>query len=163
MDYLKKNPRKTPTKMLLEKTDGPHIKYDKNGRRTLLTTDPEVIETRLLKRLRSGIQTHYFGAFLLIPYIQHLHLERLLPLLGLEKNSGIPILKDLLLGINQTVIGKPRFSKLKTIKDLGLAIASGLPAYPDQSHYHQFLGRPKMSAVDQFIRAIGRRQYEIGS
>jgi hypothetical protein len=41
-------------------------------------------------------------------------------------------------------------------------MASGLSAYPEQSHYHQFLGSPKMSAVDQFIRAIGRHQYEIG-
>ncbi len=151
-----------PSKMLLDKNGGPHIKYNKDGRKTLLTNKPAVIEQRFLKRLRAGIQTKYLGPFLLIPYIQHLRLEHLLPLLGLEKESGIPIIKDLLLAINQTIIGKPRFSKLKTMKDLGLAIASGLPAYPDQSHYNGFLGKPKMSAVDQFIRAIGRRQFEIG-
>ena len=148
--------------MLLDRSGGPHIKYNKNGRRTLLTDNPDVIESRLLERLRSGIQTHYLGVFLLIPYLKHLKVEEYLPLLGIEKKYGIPLLKDLLLGVNQTVIGKPRFSKLKTMKDLGLAVASGLPAYPEQSHYHTFLSLPRMSAVDQFIRTISRRQFELG-
>lgn len=99
---------------------------------------------------------------MLIPFIKYLDLEGSLPLLEIEKDSGIPVLKDLLVGVNQTVIGKPRFSKLKSIKDLGLAMASGLPAYPDQSHFHDFLNLPKMSAVDEFIKAIGKRQVEFG-
>lgn len=127
-----------------------------------MTTTPEIIEDRFLKRLRAGIQTQYAGAFLLLPYIQYLNLEENIAFLDMEKKSGIPVLKDLILAVNQKVIGKPRFSKLNTIKDLGLAIASGLPAYPDQSHFHEFLDLPKMLAVDRFIKAIGQRQIEFG-
>ncbi len=150
--------------MLLEKSDGPHIKSDKNGRRTLLTNKPEVIEKRFIERLRSGIQTKYTGAFLIIPFLQQLDLDKHLPLLKIEKEFGIPVIKDFILAVNMSIIGKSRFGKLKnSIKDLGLATASGLPAYPDQSHMNNdFLDSPKISCSDDFIKAIGRHQIKLG-
>ena len=149
--------------MLLEKSDGPHIKPDKNGRRTLLTTNPEVIEKRFIERLRSGVQTKYTGAFLIIPFLQQLNIDKFLPLLQIEKESGIPVIKDFILAVNMSIIGKSRFGKLKNIKDLGLATASGLPAYPDQSHMNKdFLDSPKICCADNFIKAIGTHQFELG-
>ena len=148
--------------MLLDKSGGPHIKSDKNGRRTLLTTDPKTIQKRYVRRMHKGIQTRFTGGFLLIPYLQQQNLDKFLPLLNIEKESGIPVINDFLLAVNLAVIGKPRFGQLKRIKDLGLAAASGLPAYPDQSHLSRFLGLPKMECVDDFIKAVGSHQFEIG-
>jgi len=64
--------------------------------------------------------------------------------------------------VNLTVVGKERASNVMELKDEGIAIVSGLPIKPHQSHLHRFLEEPRFSDVDRFIRLIGKRQYEIG-
>lgn len=64
--------------------------------------------------------------------------------------------------INLAVVGKERASKVMELRDEGIAIASGLPIKPHQSHLHRFLKESRFREVDRFIRSIGKRQYEIG-
>ncbi|MFQ6127193.1 MAG: transposase, partial [Candidatus Heimdallarchaeota archaeon] len=111
--------------------------------------------------MHDGIQTNFAGNFLLIPYLQQLGISELVQHLGID-SSGIPVLKDVLMWVNLALIGERRAAKIKDISDDGLAIASGLPVNPDQSQMHRFLKRPKTENVDRMIRAIGKRQDEIG-
>ena len=111
--------------------------------------------------MHDGLQTNFAGNFLLIPYLQQLGISELVEHLGID-SSGIPVLQNVLMWVNLALIGKRRAAKIKDMSDHGLAIASGLPVNPDQSHLHRFLKRPKTERVDRMIRAIGKRQYEIG-
>jgi hypothetical protein len=77
-------------------------------------------------------------------------------------SSGIPVLKDVLMWIHLALSGKKRAAKVKDMTDPGMAIASGLPVHPDQSHLHRFLKKPDTDHADRFIKAIGKRQYKIG-
>jgi len=111
--------------------------------------------------LHDGIQTNEVGHFLLIPFLKQLGVMSLAEELGL-KSRGIPVLKDVLLWTNLLVSGKKRASKVGDLTDLGIAVSSGFPVLPDQSHLHRFLKRPSTNTADRFIRAIGREQYRIG-
>ncbi|MFQ5709838.1 MAG: transposase [bacterium] len=111
--------------------------------------------------MHDGIQTNFVGNFLMIPYLQQLGIGELVKHLGLN-SSGIPVLNDVLMWVNLALVGKRRAAKIKDLSDDGLAIASGLPVNPDQSQMHRFLKRPNTENVDRLIRAIGKRQYEIG-
>lgn len=113
-------------------------------------------------RLRQGIQTNFAGCFLLIPYLKQLQIEERVKILGIRKTSGIPPLNDLLMWTNLAAVGKQRACRVMELRDEGIAIASGLPIKPHQSHLHRFLKEPGFSDVDRFIRSIGKRQYEIG-
>lgn len=64
--------------------------------------------------------------------------------------------------VNLGAVGKERASRVMELKDEGVAMASGLPIKPHQSHLHRFLEEVRFSDVDRFIRSIGKRQYEIG-
>jgi hypothetical protein len=77
-------------------------------------------------------------------------------------SSGIPVLKDVLMWIHLALSGKKRAAKVKDMTDPGMAIASGLPVHPDQSHLHRFLKKPDTEHADRFIKAIGKQQYKIG-
>lgn len=108
------------------------------------------------------IQTNFGGCFLLIPYLKQLQIEEQIDLLGIKKGSGIPPINDVLMWINLAVVGKERASKVMELRDEGIAISSGLPIKPHQSHLHRFLKESRFREVDRFIRSIGKRQYEIG-
>ena len=101
------------------------------------------------------------GHFLLIPYLRQLDIVALTDELDIE-SSGIPVLKDVLMWLNLALSGKKRAAKVKDLTDPGIAIASGLPIYPDQSHLHRFLKRPDTEHADHLIKAIGKQQYKIG-
>ena len=101
------------------------------------------------------------GHFLLIPFLKQLDVTSLSAQLGL-RSQGIPVLKDVLVWTNLLISGKKRASKASDITDPGIAVSSGLPVLPDQSHLHRFLKRPATDKADRFIRAIGHRQYRIG-
>jgi len=133
----------------------------KEKRQILWNRNPEVISEHLETRLHDGIQTNFAGNFLVIPYLQQLESSDLVKHLGID-SSGIPVLKDVLMWVNLALVGKGRAAKIKDLSDDGLAIASGLPVYPDQSQLHRFLKQPNTEDVDRMIRAIGKRQYEIG-
>lgn len=111
--------------------------------------------------MHDGIQTNFAGNFLLIPYFQQLGISELVTHLGID-SSGIPVLNDVLMWVNLALAGKRRAAKINDLSDDGLAIASGLPVNPDQSQLHRFLKQPNTENVDRMIRAIGKRQYEIG-
>lgn len=94
--------------------------------------------------------------------MQQLQIEEKVRILGIHKTKGIPPLSDLLMWVNLAAVGKERACRVMKLRDEGIAMASGLPIKPDQSHLHRFLKEPLFSDVDQFIRSIGKRQYEIG-
>lgn len=64
--------------------------------------------------------------------------------------------------VNLNIIGKRRASKVMDLTDEGIAIASGLPIKPDQSHLHRFLEIPTTFDADNFIKELAKRQYTIG-
>ena len=116
------------------------------------------VKERLKRRLRSGVQTNYGGLFLMIPYLQNQKLEQKIGLLGLEE-KGIGVLESFLYQVCLEMLGQ---SSGFSTKDLGPAVASGLPVHPSKSYRHRFLNRPDLLATDRFIRAIGKRQVETG-
>lgn len=101
------------------------------------------------------------GHFLVIPYLQQLEVTALTEQLEIA-SSGIPVLNDVLMWINLALSGKRRAAKINDVTDPGIAIASGLPVNPDQSHLHRFLKRPDTAHADRLIKAIGKQQYKIG-
>ena len=104
------------------------------------------------------MQTNYGGLFLMIPYLQNQKLEQKIAALALEE-KGIGVLESFLYQVCLEMLGK---SSGFSTKDLGPAVASGLPVHPSKSYRHRFLNRPDMLATDRFIRAIGKRQVETG-
>ena len=123
--------------------------------------DPETISRHLEQQLRKGIQTNFVGCFLLIPYLQQLGICDLADQLGVN-SSGIPVVKDVLMWVNLALCGKKRATKVNDLSDPGIAIASGLPIHPDQSHLHRFLKRPRTEQADRLIKFVGKQQYRIG-
>ena len=79
--------------ILLEKSDS-DIQANKrsNSNRT-----PDEIKRELDKALKDGFNTFYGGSFLLIPYLLHLGIVDNISALKVEKQSGIPIEKALIL------------------------------------------------------------------
>ena len=77
-------------------------------------------------------------------------------------SSGIPALNDVLFWVYLALIGKRRASKVMNLSDPGIATAGGLPINPDQSQLHRFLKKARTENADYMIKAIGKRQYEIG-
>lgn len=123
--------------------------------------NPEQIKKHLETQLHDGIQTNFVGNFLLIPFLQQLGISELVNYLGID-SSGIPALNDVLFWVNLALIGKRRASKVMNLSDPGIAIAGGLPINPDQSQLHRFLKKARTENADYMIKAIGKRQYEIG-
>jgi hypothetical protein len=97
----------------------------------------------------------------LIPYLKQLEVISLTDELGIH-SSGIPVINDFLMWVNLALSGKKRAAKVKDLTDPGIAIASGLPVNPDQSHLHRFLKKPDTEHADCLIKAIGKQQYKIG-
>ena len=64
--------------------------------------------------------------------------------------------------MNLSILGKKRAIRVQELSDEGLDLASGVPIKPDQSHMHGFIREPVLSNVDNFIREIGKKQYELG-
>jgi hypothetical protein len=101
------------------------------------------------------------GHFLLIPYLSQLDVVALTDGLDIG-SSGIPVVNDALMWINLALSGKKRAAKVNDLTDPGIAIASGLPVNPDQSHLHRFLKKADTEQADWLIKAIGKQQYKIG-
>jgi hypothetical protein len=69
--------------------------------------------------LIKGFHTNYGGAFLLLPYLAALDLDRLVCNLGIEQQKGIATLQNVLSLVFLAVIGKKRVIKVEKVKDRG--------------------------------------------
>lgn len=112
--------------------------------------------------LRCGFHTRYGGAFLLIPYLLQIGIDKKVIKLGLQKTEGIPVLNATLGIINYSIFGLKRLSKIENITDLGLAVASGLPKLPCCSFYHEFLDSIKLRDSERFINVVAKEFINTG-
>ena len=112
--------------------------------------------------MTTGFQTSYGGAFLLLPYLEVLGLDKMVSSLGIKKQNGIPLLHSVLSLIFLAVIGKKHVASVEKIKDRGIAVLAGLSKLPSKSHLHEFLDQITVSSAENFEKAYAMAFKELG-
>jgi len=100
--------------------------------------------------LINGFHTNYGGAFLLLPYLAALDLDKLVCNLGIEQQKGIATLQNVLSLVFLAVIGKKRVIKVEKVKDHGIAVLAGLSKLPSKSALYGFLDQITVACAEKF-------------
>lgn len=112
--------------------------------------------------LEKGFYTSYGGAFLLLPYMLALNLEKLISALEIVKERGISTLQSVLALLFLALIGKKRVSKMEKLKDYGIAILAGFSKLPSKSYFHEFLDSIAKAKAEAFIVVSAKAFEKLG-